>query len=192
MNGTSQFSQASDESEGLDLGVAWRVGIEGMIPLWTFGKITNTWDAAEAGAKAAEHGVDKERNELRLAVRRTYYGAKAARETLLIVRDEVASIDRYIPALERKVATGDADEIDLLKLRMERAELEAREAEARMQEAKALAGLAISHGARWEGRGLDGAARAGQARARTADALPHRGAAAPSRGQHGARRHSRS
>ena len=146
VNGTSQFSQASDESEGLDLGVAWRVGIEGMIPLWTFGKITNSWDAAEAGAKAADHGVDKERNELRLAVRRTYYGAKAAHETLLIVHDEVASIDRYIPALERKVATGDADEIDLLKLRMERAELEAREAEARMQEAKALAGLGFLTG----------------------------------------------
>jgi outer membrane protein TolC len=146
VSGTSQFSQSPDEDAGLDLGVAWRVGIEGMIPLWTFGKITNAWDAVEAGAKAAEHAVQKERNDLRLAVRRAYLAAQAARDSLLVVRDEMASLDRYIPALEQKVASRDADEIDLMKLRMERFELEAREAEVRLQQSKALAALGFLTG----------------------------------------------
>ena len=146
VSGTSQFSRSPDEEQGLDLGVAWRVGIEGMIPLWTFGKITNAWDVAEAGAKAAEHAVQKEKNDLRLAVRHAYFAAQAARDSLLIVHDEMANLDRYVPALEQKVLSRDADEIDLMKLRMERAELEAREAEVRLQESKALAGLGFLTG----------------------------------------------
>jgi outer membrane protein TolC len=144
--GTNIFSPNTDAALTSDMGLAWNVGVEGTIPLWTFGKITNLWDAAEATARAGEHAVDKERNEVRLAVRRAYYGAKAAHEALLIAADAMQRLDRYLPTLEHKVSSGDADEIDLLKLRMQRADMEARASDARRTEATALSGLAFLTG----------------------------------------------
>jgi outer membrane protein TolC len=141
VRGTNTFSPNSDAALTSDMGLAWKVGVEGMVPLWTFGKISNLWDAAEARAKAGEHAVDKEKNEVKLAVRRAYFGAQASQDGLRIVTEAMRGIDRYLPGLEAKVRSGDADEIDLLKLRMQRAEYEARESEARMHQANAIAGL---------------------------------------------------
>jgi outer membrane protein TolC len=141
VQGTNVFSPNSDAALTKDMAFAWQVEVEGLVPLWTFGKVSNLWDAAEAGAKAAEHAVEKERNELKLAVRRAYFGAQAAHDALEIAVEAIRGIDRYIPSLERKVQSGDADEIDLLKLKMQRAELEARESEARRAVATSLSGL---------------------------------------------------
>lgn len=141
VQGTNVFSPNSDAALTNKMAFAWQVDVQGLVPLWTFGKVSNLWDAAEAGAKAAEHAVEKERNELKLAVRRAYFGAQAAHDALQIATEAIRGIDRYLPALERKVQSGDADEIDLLKLKMQHAELEARESEARRAEATSLSGL---------------------------------------------------
>ncbi len=141
VRGTQIFSPNSDAALTSDMGIAWKVGVEGMVPLWTFGKITNLWDAAEAAAKVGEHAIDKERNELKLAVRRAYFSAQAAQDGMIIVTEAIRGIDRYLPSLEAKVSSGDADEIDLLKLRMQRAEYEARQSEASKHRSIALAGL---------------------------------------------------
>jgi outer membrane protein TolC len=141
VRGTNIFSPNTDAALTSNMGLAWQMGVEGTVPLWTFGKITNLWDAAEASARAGEHAVDKEKNELRLAVRRAYFAAKVAQDGLSIVSEAMRQVDRYLPSLERKVSSGDADEIDLLKLRIQRAELEARESEARRHHATALAAL---------------------------------------------------
>jgi outer membrane protein TolC len=141
VRGTSIYSQDSDVSLSNNMGLAWQVGIEGVVPLWTFGKITNLWDAAEAQVHVGGHEVKKEKNDVKMSVRRAYYGVQLARDSLLLVRDAATRMDRYIARLARKVAEGDGDDIELLKLRMHRAELEARESEARRQETIALAGL---------------------------------------------------
>jgi outer membrane protein TolC len=141
VRGTSQFSPNTDAALTSDMGIAWQVGVEGMVPLWTFGKLTNVWDAAEANARVGELAVEKERNELKLAVRRAYFGAQAAQDGIVIVTEAMRGIDRYLPGLDAKVKSGDADEIDLLKLRMQRAEYEARESEGLKIRANALAGL---------------------------------------------------
>jgi outer membrane protein TolC len=123
------------------MGLAWQVGLDGVIPLWTFGKITNTWDAAEAQVKVGEHGVEKERNEVLLGVRRAYYGALLAHDALLLIREAEARVDKYLVPLEKKVKAGDGDEIDLIKLQIQREDLTARESEATKQKALALSGL---------------------------------------------------
>jgi outer membrane protein TolC len=145
--GTAIFSPNTDAALTSHMGLAWQMGVEGTIPLWTFGKITNLWDAAEAVARVGEHDVEREKNAVRFAVRRAYYAAKAAHDSLGISDEAIERIDRYLPALEAKVASGDADEIDLLKLRMQRAELAARQGEGAAREATALAGLAFLTGA---------------------------------------------
>jgi outer membrane protein TolC len=141
VEGTSVYSPNSDAPLQAQMGFAWQLGAEGLIPLWTFGKITNLWDAAEAQVKVGEHEVQKEKNQVKLDVRRAYYGVKLARDALALVRDALKQLDKHIPALEEKVENGDADEVDLFKLRLNRVDLEARESEARKQEAIALAGL---------------------------------------------------
>jgi outer membrane protein TolC len=141
VRGTSVYSPNTDVALTSNMALAWQVGIDGVVPLWTFGKITNLWDAAQAQVKVGEHEVQKEKNDVKLGVRRAYYGVQLARDSLTLVREAAQKIDKYLKRLSDKVAEGEGDDIELLKLKMYRAELEARESEARRQERIALAGL---------------------------------------------------
>lgn len=141
VRGTAVYSPNSDVALTSNMALAWQVGIEGLVPLWTFGKITNTWEAAEADIELGRHDIKKEQNAVRLNVRRAYYGLQLARDSLLLVREAMSRIDRYMGDFEARVAEGEGDEIELLKLKMQRAELEAREAEAMEAEQVALASL---------------------------------------------------
>lgn len=141
VRGTAVYSPNSDVALTSNMALAWQVGIEGLVPLWTFGKITNTWEAAEADIQLGRHDIKKEQNAVRLSVRRAYYGLQLARDSLLLVREAMSRIDRYLGDFEEKVAAGEGDDIELLKLKMQRAELEAREAEASEAEQVALASL---------------------------------------------------
>lgn len=141
VRGTSVYSPDSDVPIKSDMGLAWQVGLDGVVPLWTFGKITNTWDAADANVKVGENELKKERNEVLLAVRRAYYGALLAKDALLLVHEAEARIDKYLAPLEKKVEDGDSDEIDLIKLQLQREDLNTRESEAQKQRLYALSGL---------------------------------------------------
>jgi outer membrane protein TolC len=141
VRGTSVYSPNTDAALTSNMALAWQVGIEGVVPLWTFGKITNTWDAARAQIGVGEHEVKKEKNDVRLSVRRAYYGVQLARDSLILVHDAAQRIDKYLGRLTQRVAEGEGDDIELLKLKMYRAELDARQSEARRQERIALSGL---------------------------------------------------
>lgn len=147
VRGTSVYSPNTDTALTSNMALAWQVGIDGAIPLWTFGKITNLQDAAKAQVKLGEQEVRKEKNDIKLQVRRAYYGAQLAHDSVLLVREASGRIDKFLVRLEEKVADGDGDDIELLKLKMYRAELDARESEARRQERIALAGLRFFTGA---------------------------------------------
>ncbi len=139
--GTSTYSPNSDVALTSNMALAWQVGIEGAIPLWTFGKISSVWDAADAQVRVTEHEVAKERNEIRLQVRQAYWGVLLARDATALVEEAMRRIDKYTVRLEKKVEDGDGDDIELLKLRMNRADLDARLSEAKTQERIALVGL---------------------------------------------------
>ncbi|MBK7586769.1 MAG: TolC family protein [Myxococcales bacterium] len=141
VRGTSVYSPNTDVALTSNMALAWQMGIDGVVPLWTFGKITNLWDAADAQIKVGVHEVKKEKNDVKLSVRRAFYGVQLARDSLSLVRDAARQIDKHMGRLEARVATGDGDDIELLKVKMYRAELEARESEAEKQERIALAGL---------------------------------------------------
>ncbi|HET7545585.1 MAG TPA: TolC family protein [Polyangiaceae bacterium] len=141
VRGTSVYSPDTDKALQSNMGVAWQLNVSGAIPLWTFGKITNLWDAARAQIHVGEFEVKKEQNDVKVGVRRAYYGVQLARDALSLVHEATNRIDKYLVRLQKKVDDGEGDDIDLLKLKMYRADLEARESEARRQEAVALAGL---------------------------------------------------
>lgn len=150
VRGTSVYSPNTDAALTSNMALAWQMGIDGVVPLWTFGKISNLWDAAEAQVKVGEHEVKKEKNDVKLSVRRAFYGAQLARDSLALVREAAKQIDKHMGRLEARVASGDGDDIELLKLKMYRAELEARESEAQKQERIALSGLRFLTGVKGE------------------------------------------
>mgnify|MGYP000089839003 CR=1 FL=1 len=141
VRGTSLYSPNNDVALSSDMGLAWNIGVDCTIPLWTFGKLSNLWDATSAQVRVAEHDVEKEKNAIKLDVRRAYYGVQLARDALLLMREAGSQVDKYLTSLERNVQAGDGDPIELYKLKIHRAELTARQSEARQKEAVAMASL---------------------------------------------------
>lgn len=144
--GTNVYSPNTDVALTSSMALAWQLGVEGAVPLWTFGKISNLWDAASAQVSVGQHELKKEKNDLRLNVRKAFYGAQLARDSLSLIREAATRIDKYLGRLEERVDDGEGDDVELLKLRMYRAELDARESEGRRQESIALAGLRFMTG----------------------------------------------
>jgi outer membrane protein TolC len=150
--GTNIYSPNTDAAITSSMALAWQAGIQGAVPLWTFGKITAAGDAAEAQVKVGEQQIRKAKNEVRLSVRQAYYGALLSRDALALLGEAIDRVEKYLPRVEDKVRSGDGDEVQLLKLRIHRAELEARRSEALKQERIALASLRFVTGL---GPGLD-------------------------------------
>jgi outer membrane protein TolC len=141
VRGNNVYSPNTDASLTSSLGVAWRLDVSGVVPLWTFGKISNLWEAAEANVRVNEAGVEMERDAIRFDVRKAYLGLQLARDALDLLRDAQRQVDSALETLERKVASDDADPIDLLKLQTYAAELTARRSEATRFARVARAGL---------------------------------------------------
>lgn len=141
VRGNNVYSPNTDVSLTSSLGMAWRVTVDGVLPLWTFGKITNLWDAAEANVKVNEAQVEVTRDAIRFDVRKAYLGLQLARDSLALMDDAQSKIDDAIEDLEKKVRADEGDPIDLLKLKTFAAEFGARRAEAERFEKIALAGI---------------------------------------------------
>ncbi len=141
VRGDNIFSPNTDRSLTSNLGLAWRLDVSGVIPLWTFGKITNLWEAAEAGVKVGEHQLDVTRDEVRLDVRKAYFGLQLARDAQALLRDAQSKIDDATKKQQKDVDEEDGDPIDVLRLQTVQAEIEARLSEAEKYERVARAGL---------------------------------------------------
>lgn len=117
--------------------------LSGGIPLYTFGKIESIRRAAEAQVRYNEWDLERERQQVRMDVRRAFFGLMAARDGLYIAEDVRQRLDKAITNTAKKVADGDTsvDDSDRLRLEIQRDELLARVAEARRAEAYATAGL---------------------------------------------------
>ena len=148
LTGTNVYSPNTDVSVSSNMSLAWQAGVEYVFPLWTFGKIDSAWDAADANVTVGEHELRKAKNEVMVEVRRAFYGVQLARDALALAHEAERRIDKHLGRMERAVAKGEGDDIELLKLKMYRAELDARTSEAHKQEIVALSGLRFLTGAR--------------------------------------------
>jgi outer membrane protein TolC len=141
LGGNNTFSPNTDISLTSSLGVAWRVGIDGVIPVWTFGKISNLWDAAGANVRLNEATLEKERDAVRADVRRAFFGLQLARDAQLLLKDVRSALDKGRSAMQAQIDKDEGDPIDLLKLETYASEIDVREAEAERWVKVALAGL---------------------------------------------------
>lgn len=141
LKGSNVFSPNTDISLSSSLAVGWRVGIEGVLPLWTFGKITNLWDAAGSYVKVTEAEMEKERDAVRADVRKAYFGLQLARDARVLLGDVRSAITKAEETLNKRLAKDEGDPIDLLKLQTYASELDVRESESERWSNVALSGL---------------------------------------------------
>ncbi len=141
LRGLSTFSPNTDVTLSSSMALAWQVGVDGVLPLYTFGKLDHGWRALAAQTKAGEYEVKKEINDVRLIVRKAYYAVQLSRDAMALIREAADMIDGHIQKMEKDAEEGEGDDINLLRLREQRADLDARAADAKKQEASAMAGL---------------------------------------------------
>jgi outer membrane protein TolC len=147
LKGNNVYSPNTDVSLTSSLATGWQVSIQGVIPLWTFGKITSLWDAAGAYVKVQEADVEKERDAVRADVRKAYFGLQLARDAKLLLKDVRDAIKSGQDKMQKQIDKDEGDPIDLLKLQTYAAEIDVRESEAARWATVALAGLRFYTGA---------------------------------------------
>lgn len=139
--GLPNYSPNTDVTLSSSMALAWQAGVEGVVPLYTFGKLEHGLRALSAQTKASEYEVKREINDVRLTVRKAYYGIQLARDAMALIREAADMIDGHLEKMEKDIAAGEGDDINLLRLKEQRADLDARAADAKKQEASAFAGL---------------------------------------------------
>ncbi len=118
-------------------------GIRGTIPIYTFGKIDSIKRAAEAQVRYNEWDLEKARQQVRMDVRRAFFGLMLARDAVYIADDVLGQLNKYIDSVIKKLGANDntVDEGERLRLEIYRDELKARIAEAHRGETYASAAL---------------------------------------------------
>lgn len=147
LKGNNVYSPNTDVSLTSSLATGWQVSIQGVIPLWTFGKITSLWGAAGSYVKVQEADLEKERDAVRADVRKAYFGLQLSRDAKLLLKDVRDAIKSGQDKLQKQLDKDEGDPIDLLKLQTYAAEIDVRESEAARWATVALAGLRFYTGA---------------------------------------------
>jgi len=141
----------------LSAGVSFAVGgqLEVLLPIYTFGKISEAKNAALAGVDAGEAGIEKARQDVALEVRRAYYGWILANASVEILEDG----ERKLKEAEKKLIkmldelNEDVTDRDLFKLRYYSAQVKSMLVQTRSGRKVALDALRFLTGV--EGLGKD-------------------------------------
>ena len=122
---------------------AFGLSVRGTVPLYTFGKIEAVKKAAEGRTRVSEWDLEKQRQQIRMDVRRAYFGLMLARDMQYIANDVLGKLNKAIANISTKLEKNDqtVDEVDRLRLEYNRDEILARVAEAKKGEAFAVAAL---------------------------------------------------
>ncbi|HEX3772078.1 MAG TPA: TolC family protein [Polyangiaceae bacterium] len=145
--GSVLFPQAMQSTRNItslgDLTPFFGFSVNGTVPLYTFGKIEAARDAAEANVRVSEWDMEKARQQMRMDVRRAYYGLQLARDAKDVFTDALDRLDKGIKGIKDRLARADKDvnEVDRYRLQTYREEVLAQSLQAPKGEAYALAGL---------------------------------------------------
>ncbi|MCG8554768.1 MAG: TolC family protein [Proteobacteria bacterium] len=125
-----------------------QVGLQGAIPLWTFGKLGAAREAARAGVRASTHKRKQVLARLRSDVRRAYFGLQFALDTLQMIAEGRAKLESGVALLEQRLEQGDSDAnvLDRYRLAAALSEVDARRSEARRLEQTSRAALTLLTG----------------------------------------------
>jgi outer membrane protein TolC len=123
IEGTPAYTGTGQEGRNLNsftTGIEpwWTVDISGVVPLYTFGKITAAKDTARANIRLNEWDLERWRQQARMDVRKAYFGVMAARDGRYILKDVVSKLDDAIRGVDEKIRSGkgNAEEVDKIRL----------------------------------------------------------------------------
>jgi outer membrane protein TolC len=152
LTGTVLYTQSSVLSKNVSslggLEPFFQFGLSGIVPLYTFGKIETALDAAGANVRVSEWDMEKTRQQMRMDVRRAYYGLQLARDAGYVIDDAKGRLDKGIEGIKDKIAKGDPNVGDVDRLRLEtfKQEITAQSLQAPKNEAYAIAALRFMSG----------------------------------------------
>jgi outer membrane protein TolC len=147
IGGTAFYNASRYSTLYQNFGEGWQfafsINVRGTIPLYTFGKIEAVKKAAEGRARVNEWELEKQRQQIRMDVRRAYFGLMLTRDMQYIATDVLGKLDKAIANVVTKIEKGDTsvEDVDRLRLEYNRDEIFARVAEAKKQQAFAIAAL---------------------------------------------------
>jgi outer membrane protein TolC len=152
ITGSVYFTASTQESRNISAFEGLRpvltFDINGLVPLYTFGKITAARNAARANVRVTEWDMEKVRQVTRMDVRRAYFGLLMARDARFVIDDALSRLDKALQGIRDKLAKEDKSvtSIDRLRLETFREEVVARSGEPRRGESFALAALRFMTG----------------------------------------------
>jgi outer membrane protein TolC len=140
-------SQRNVSSFG-NLTPAFSIDINGTIPLYTFGKITNAQRAAEANVRVNEWDLERQRQLVRMDVRRAFFGLMLARDAKYVVDEAMRQLKKAVDGLKQRLAKDERgiSETDVFRLEVYLEEVTARSGEPIRGETYALAALRFMTG----------------------------------------------
>ena len=114
--------------------------LNGVVPVYTFGKITAAKEAATAGVRVSEWEMEKSRQQARMDVRRAYYGVLLSRDAKYLAGEIESELDKAIKRIKDKIARDDkgVSDVDALRLEVLKEEVIARAGEATRGESVAM------------------------------------------------------
>ncbi len=147
ITGTSVYTSSSASSRNVSLtdGLEPILHFElnGVVPLYTFGKITAAKEAATAGVRVSEWDLERSRQQARMDVRKAYYGLLLSRDAKYLIGEVGTELDKAIKGVRDKLARDDkgVSEVDALRLEVLKDEIGSRAGDAARGELTALAAL---------------------------------------------------
>jgi outer membrane protein TolC len=146
--GTAVFSPDPQIPWSNRWGPGGELGVQGGIPLYTFGKIRSGKKAARAGIKASESAKDLTLNRVVFDVRRAYYGVQLALDLQALISEGKDQLRNTVDKLRERLEADDpaVQQKDYFRLATALAEVESRESEALRLEASARAALELLTG----------------------------------------------
>jgi outer membrane protein TolC len=145
--GTVEYPQSTLSTRNItglgNLQPFFQFGVNGTLPIYTFGKIDAGLRAAEANVRSSEWDMEKARQQTRMDVRRAFFGLELARDVKDVATGALERIDKGIQGIKDKIAHGDPNVGDADRLRLEayRQEIAAQSLQVPKGEAYALAAL---------------------------------------------------
>jgi outer membrane protein TolC len=146
--GTSTFSPDPQIPWSNRWGPGGELGIEGAIPLYTFGKYRAGKQAASAGITTAEYERDRTLARVVFDVRRAYFGTQLSLDLQAMIGEGKDKLRNAVDKLETRLQADDprVKQTDFWRLVSALSEIESRESEALRLEASARAALEILSG----------------------------------------------
>lgn len=101
---------------------AYTGSISAIVPIYTFGKVTNLYEASSLGVDVASDALERERQALELAVRQGYFRVLEAHKIAGVVRQSIAVIERQLEIARDFLAQGLVAKNDVLGVEVQLAQ----------------------------------------------------------------------